>query len=66
MGIGRVEPGETLALVGHEPWMSSLAALLLTGNTSGVRIDFPKSGVMGIETVGFEAGGGTLEFFLTP
>jgi phosphohistidine phosphatase len=66
IGIGRVEPGETIALVGHEPWMSSLAALLLTGSPSGVRIDFPKSGVMGIETAGWESGGGTLEFFLTP
>jgi phosphohistidine phosphatase len=66
IGIGRVEGGETIALVGHEPWMSGLASLLLTGGTSGVRIDFPKSGVMGIETETLEAGGGTLEFFLTP
>jgi hypothetical protein len=46
--------------------MSGLAALLLVGSTSGLRVEFPKSGVMGIEAPGFEAGRGTLVFFLTP
>lgn len=64
--IGAVRPEETIALVGHEPWMSGLAALLLVGSSSGLRVDFPKSGVMGIEAEGWEPGGGTLEFFLTP
>ena len=41
---------ETVALVGHEPWLGSLASLLLTGEPHRVSIDFPKSGVMGIET----------------
>ena len=66
IGVGAVGDDETIALVGHEPWMSGLAALLLGGTTSGLAIDFPKSGVMGIEVPGFEAGRGTLEFFLTP
>ena len=66
IGVGAVRDDETIALVGHEPWMSGLAALLLVGTTSGLAIDFPKSGVMGIEAPGFEAGRGTLEFFLVP
>jgi phosphohistidine phosphatase len=66
IGVGAVRDDETIALVGHEPWMSGLAALLLVGTPSGLAIDFPKSGVMGIEAPGFEAGRGTLEFFLTP
>jgi phosphohistidine phosphatase len=66
IGVGAVGADEIIALVGHEPWMSGLAALLLVGTTSGVAIDFPKSGIMGIEVPGFEAGRGTLEFFLTP
>ena len=66
IGVGAVGADETIALVGHEPWMSGLAALLLAGTSSGVAIDFPKSGVMGIEAPGFEAGRGTLEFFLVP
>jgi phosphohistidine phosphatase len=66
IGVGAVRDDETISLVGHEPWMSGLAALLLAGSTSGLRVDFPKSGVMGIEAEGWEPGGGTLEFFLTP
>ena len=38
-----------MALVGHSPWMEELAALLLTDSATGLRIDFPKSGVMGID-----------------
>ena len=64
--IGEVGPEETIALVGHEPWMSDLAAQLLTGSSSGVRIDFPKSGVMGIEMDTMQPAGGTLRFFVVP
>jgi phosphohistidine phosphatase len=66
IGVGEVRADETIALVGHEPWMSGLAGLLLAGSTTALAIAFPKSGVMGIEAPGFEAGRGTLEFFLTP
>lgn len=64
--VGEVAPGATIALVGHEPWMSELAALLLTGKRAGLRIDFPKSGIMGIEIETIAAGGGELRFFTTP
>jgi len=64
--IGEIGGEETIGLVGHEPWMGALAAELLVGSSSGLRIDFSKSGVLGIETDGFEPGEGTLRFFWTP
>jgi phosphohistidine phosphatase SixA len=66
--VGDVGAEATIALVGHEPWMSELAALLLTGRSDGVHVDYPKSGVMGIEVeaLNSENGNGTLRFFLTP
>ena len=62
-GIGEIN---TVALVGHEPWLSELASLLLTGEANRLPIDFPKSGVMGIEADLVENGAGTLRFFLRP
>ena len=64
--IGEVGPDEIVALVGHEPWMSELAALLLTGDRASPRIDFAKSAVMAIELDGWNAGSGTLRCFLVP
>jgi len=64
--IGEIGSDETIALVGHEPWMSSLAAKLLAGGMSDLRIDFAKGGVMGIEMENLEPGGGILRFFYTP
>ena len=60
--VGAVGP---IALVGHEPWMSGLAGLLLTGRVGGVEIDFPKSGSLGIEMEVMEPGSGILRFFHT-
>lgn len=57
---------ETVALVGHEPWLGSLASLLLTGEPHRLSIDFPKSGVIGIEVDAIESGAGMLRFFLRP
>jgi phosphohistidine phosphatase len=64
--IGPVAPDERIALVGHEPWMSSLASLLLAGSPGAISIDFPKSGVMGIQAPLIEAGVGDLQFFWRP
>jgi phosphohistidine phosphatase len=66
--LGPVGSDETIALVGHEPWMSELAALLLTGRSASLSVDFPKSGVLGIEIpeLAAAAGSGTLRFFLVP
>lgn len=64
--IGPVGENEKIALVGHEPWMSSLASLLLAGSPGTVNVEFPKSGVMGIQAALIETGVGTLEFFWRP
>jgi phosphohistidine phosphatase len=62
------EPGSDaiVALVGHSPWMEELAALLLTGEATGLRMDYPKSGVMGIDLEKPAPGAGELRFFLRP
>jgi len=57
---------ERIALVGHEPWMGSLASLLLAGSAGALTVDFPKSGIMGIEAALIEAGVGQLQFFWRP
>lgn len=64
--IGSRAGDDVIALVGHEPWMGELAARLLTGQPNGVNIDFPKSGVMGLELVAVKPAAATLEFFLRP
>jgi phosphohistidine phosphatase len=64
--IGAREEHAVIALVGHEPWMGELAGRLLTGQPNGLNIDWPKSGVMGIEVEAIKPGAGTLEFFLRP
>jgi phosphohistidine phosphatase len=64
--VGEAGPEEIIALVGHEPWMSQLAALLLTGRGDSPRIGFAKSAVMAIETDAVAPGAGTLVAFLVP
>jgi phosphohistidine phosphatase SixA len=53
-------------MVGHSPWMEELAALLLGGSVSGVRIDFPKGGAIGIELTDLTPGAGELRFMVRP
>jgi phosphohistidine phosphatase len=64
--IGTRGAKSIVAVVGHSPWMEQWAGLLLTGRADGFRIDFPKSGVLAIETDRVAAGTGTLRFFLRP
>jgi phosphohistidine phosphatase len=64
--IGEIGADERIALVGHEPWMSKLAALLLSDSPAGLSIDYPKSGIVGIEADRLAAGSGTLWFFWRP
>lgn len=59
-------PGSTVAMVGHSPWMEELASMLLAGSPTGVDIDFPKSGVIGIELDQLAQGAGQLQLFLRP
>jgi phosphohistidine phosphatase len=57
---------QSVALVGHEPWIGQLASALLTRVPDAVPIDFPKSGVMGLDVTEFAPGAATLRFFLRP
>jgi phosphohistidine phosphatase len=59
-------PDETILLVGHEPYMSTLANALLRPEMP-MDIEFKKSALMSIDFYRFpERGQGTLEFFLVP
>ena len=64
--IGDPGPDAVVALVGHSPWIEELAALLLTDSTGGLRIDYPKSGVMGIQVERPLPGAGELRFLMRP
>lgn len=64
--VGPQPPDAIIALVGHEPWLGELAGLLLTGDSGGVAIDFPKSGILGLHAEQFTAGSASLEFFWRP
>jgi phosphohistidine phosphatase len=64
--IGSQDPAAIIALVGHEPWLSQLAALLLTGRRDGLTIDFPKGGVLGLEAEEVKSGAARLRFLLRP
>ncbi|MGH7582364.1 MAG: SixA phosphatase family protein [Gemmatimonadales bacterium] len=66
MAVGDVDADATIALVGHEPWIGELAALLLTGSASGVAIRFAKSAVLGARTDRIARHAATLEFLLVP
>jgi phosphohistidine phosphatase len=57
---------ENLLLVGHEPGMSQLMSLLLTGNTR-MKVDFKKSGLCKLEISKLKLGAcATLVWMLTP
>jgi len=62
------EPGShaIVALVGHSPWIEALAGLLLVDIPRGIRMDFPTSGVMGIDLERLAQGAGELRFFVRP
>jgi phosphohistidine phosphatase len=62
------DPGSNaiVALVGHSPWMEELAAILLADSPTGIRIDFPKSGVMGVDGEKPAPGAGELTFLMRP
>lgn len=64
--VGTHAGDSTVALVGHSPFLEELASLLLAGSTSAIAIDFPKSGVLGLELERLDAGQATLGFLLRP
>lgn len=58
---------EAIAVVGHEPWMSELLAVLLAGEGGAVVAPFKKGGAALVETGDhLEAGSGGLVWFLPP
>lgn len=65
LALGYMEGAEldSLMLVGHEPFMSSLASLLITGSPRPV-LSFDRAGIAGIEWEGRRTG--RLLFLLTP
>ena len=64
--VGNQHGNAIVAMVGHSPWMEELASLLLGGSAASLRVDFPKSGVMGIDLERLEPGAGELRFFVRP
>jgi phosphohistidine phosphatase len=55
----------TVAVVGHEPWVSELLARLL-GTRHDARLEFKKGGAALVDVPGRLAGGGSLVFYLPP
>ena len=55
----------TVAVVGHEPWVSELLARLL-GTRHDARLEFKKGGAALVDLPGRLAGGGSLVFYLPP
>lgn len=59
-------PGDaTVAVVGHEPWVSELLARLL-GTRHDARLEFKKGGAALVDVPGRLAGGGSLVWYLPP
>ncbi len=63
--LDRYPEDSTVAVVGHEPYVSELLARLV-GSRSEDRLAFKKGGVALVELPGRLAGGGELVFFLPP
>jgi phosphohistidine phosphatase len=58
---------DTLALVGHEPYLGELASFLLTGEPHRVRFDLNKGGAIALTFAGeIEAGQAHLRWLLQP
>src|SRR5262245_16051070 len=58
-------PASTVAVVGHEPYLSALLARLL-GTRDDERVEFKKGGVAVLEVPGRLADGGHLRMYLPP
>lgn len=59
--------GTNVLLVGHEPHLSSLVSLMVTGRADGMEMAFKKAGLAGIDCEAeLAAGSGVLEFLLKP
>jgi phosphohistidine phosphatase len=63
--LDRYPRDATVAVVGHEPWVSELVARLL-GTRHDERLEFKKGAVALVEVPGRLAGGGRLVWYLPP
>ena len=63
--LDRYPDTATVAVVGHEPWVSELLARLLGSRQEG-RLTFKKGGAALVDVPGRLAGGGSLVFYLPP
>lgn len=60
------ERHDNLMIVGHEPGLSGIASLLLTGSANSVTFNLKKSGMIALELEeGFERGGARLLWMFT-
>ncbi len=60
------ERHDHLMIVGHEPGLSGIASLLLTGSANSVAFDLKKAGMIALElSDGIERGGAQLRWMLT-
>jgi phosphohistidine phosphatase len=64
--MGHPDADAIVGLIGHEPWLGELGAILLVGEPHRLSIDFPKSGVLGLGCDDLTVGGATLEFLWRP
>ena len=63
--LGAYPQDATVALVGHEPWLSALLARLL-GTSKDERLEFKKGGVALVDVLGRLEDGGKLVAYLPP
>lgn len=63
--VGPLDTEDTVALVGHEGWMSELLAKLV-GSTTPRAFRFRKGGVALVELLPHKPNRGTLEWFIPP
>ena len=63
--LDRYPRAATVAIVGHEPWVSELLARLI-GTRHDERLEFKKGGAALVEVPGRLAGGGRLVWYLPP
>jgi phosphohistidine phosphatase SixA len=61
-----VVPDQKILLVGHEPFMSTLAQLLITGDQVNLSLNFGRGALLGTESLGQGVGRiWQLRFYLT-
>ena len=56
----------SVMIVGHEPGLSELTSLLLTGSTDGVRLLLKKGGCVALQVARLAPHGATLQWMLAP